>query len=968
MTSPNSQKALRKRLATILRKPSNRVCSDCPDKATLACIIESPEGAPLGSSPLVAFVCFNCAGAHKGLGSHVSTVRNVALEDWEPHEVEAAEESGNKRVNAIYEATLKEDPVTASKVKPIKGAHNASRQRFVREKYVERRYYSKLKHFKLVEKGAADQNSPTKRQSLMVFLKNKRGGDDRSVLGFAADKSVADGTIGTAPESKDSRSVFQFQTKQLDHVLTSPGANTLGGPMPKAKRRSSIGPFFANFGKGASNDDEVVPPPPATESPNSFLSGSRGSIGTPGSWGLNGSDGFEGITKNDPVKLGNLEPGERFHHSHFSTDMTASGPESPSAPFEDPPPSKHTFEELRSSVLPNPTTPNLTRPKLLATKCMPSPANSRMTLYSNKSKSRGRSSSRVRDGGVREAGDTALERSSSKEREKSRSSTRGRSQSNQRHSHRHDDERRRRHRDRSGEHRGEGEHSKSRSRTDHTRSSKGHKSPSKQRTEKHRSSPSGSGRRSHRSPSKQRSENRHSSPSEDKRRSRSRMRSGDRDRDKSRSDKRSSRSSDPRPSGSRKSSDKPGRTSATGRSRSTSRLRQSTGSSGAKATREAASRRAARERSRSRLRGSTDREQMEDSKSTLLNHRSLSTVLVEPTSTQNTTGRQSSLRNLKPRSSSNVTVGSDEKSNGSSRHKGKPRSMSTLSVNSDEKTSESPRPPSKRLSVSSNNDGDGTASSSKVSESKTTTILEENNLSGVPELPVDKEFQLMLEGQEEAPLNDNIEERKTDSDEKPSNKADELIEGNNSQTSLSLNSVFSARSDGSLQPQKLDRRSTKYVPDGNDSFQVISAVGHKSFAFGTKAPPARSNSRPLAGVKEEAADLFLKSKKRISRGKAAEISAERTSRKSDIFASLDREDVFGDPETLTKSRAPPTRSRSGDARHVVMRRTAPGRSKSSANPRLDFSCTQITKPSDELNSKSTADFEQSFSLMEMLNT
>jgi len=81
-SSSGSIKALRKRVASLARKAHNRVCCDCPEKApTWAAFVSTPKQAFAGSRELVAFICFNCAGAHRQLGPMVSGVKSIALDE-----------------------------------------------------------------------------------------------------------------------------------------------------------------------------------------------------------------------------------------------------------------------------------------------------------------------------------------------------------------------------------------------------------------------------------------------------------------------------------------------------------------------------------------------------------------------------------------------------------------------------------------------------------------------------------------------------------------------------------------------------------------------------------------------------------------------------------------------------------------------------------------------------------------------
>ncbi|GER48916.1 calcium-dependent ARF-type GTPase activating protein family [Striga asiatica] len=110
----------KRRLKELMVQLDNRVCADCgaPD----------PKWA---SANIGVFLCLKCCGVHRSLGTHVSKVLSVTLDDWSDDEIEAMfEVGGNASANSIYEAYL---PEGVSKPKP--DASHEERLIFIRSKY-----------------------------------------------------------------------------------------------------------------------------------------------------------------------------------------------------------------------------------------------------------------------------------------------------------------------------------------------------------------------------------------------------------------------------------------------------------------------------------------------------------------------------------------------------------------------------------------------------------------------------------------------------------------------------------------------------------------------------------------------------------------------------------------------------------------------------------------------------------------
>ncbi|XP_077526921.1 arf-GAP with dual PH domain-containing protein 1-like [Haemaphysalis longicornis] len=109
----------RRRLLELLKVPGNNECADCGR--------QDPEWA---SCNLGVFLCTECAGIHRSLGSHVSRVRSLRLDKWEDAQVDELAAVGNAMAKAKYEAH-----VPACYRRPNADDVSVVKEQWVRAKY-----------------------------------------------------------------------------------------------------------------------------------------------------------------------------------------------------------------------------------------------------------------------------------------------------------------------------------------------------------------------------------------------------------------------------------------------------------------------------------------------------------------------------------------------------------------------------------------------------------------------------------------------------------------------------------------------------------------------------------------------------------------------------------------------------------------------------------------------------------------
>ncbi len=135
---------IKQQLKDLLEFQGNDTCVDCqaPYPRWVSIILPNRialthRGASKPLSHEIGCVCCNeCAGIHRKLGTHLVFVRSVDHDSFKVKELVALRRGGNRRVNEIYEALLKD-----RSVKPSPASIPSQRDRFISTKYEKKLWY-----------------------------------------------------------------------------------------------------------------------------------------------------------------------------------------------------------------------------------------------------------------------------------------------------------------------------------------------------------------------------------------------------------------------------------------------------------------------------------------------------------------------------------------------------------------------------------------------------------------------------------------------------------------------------------------------------------------------------------------------------------------------------------------------------------------------------------------------------------
>ncbi|KAI3636086.1 hypothetical protein MIR68_005967 [Amoeboaphelidium protococcarum] len=107
-----------KELREMLRDPENAKCGDCGQK-----------GPRWASYNLGVFLCIRCGGLHRKLGTHLSKVRSITLDQWTLEQIQQMQKWGNVKANRQFCPRPELFPV------PTNSSSDGDMEMYIRDKY-----------------------------------------------------------------------------------------------------------------------------------------------------------------------------------------------------------------------------------------------------------------------------------------------------------------------------------------------------------------------------------------------------------------------------------------------------------------------------------------------------------------------------------------------------------------------------------------------------------------------------------------------------------------------------------------------------------------------------------------------------------------------------------------------------------------------------------------------------------------
>jgi len=198
------------------------------------------------SVKLGLFLCQECAGIHRGLGTHISFVKSVSLDKWNRIHYRNFLEAKKKDLNAKLEAAL---PLGA---KPKANTEHRLKRQFIKNKHVRKLYFKETS----LELEDEDEISSNPEEQGEISKENSE-----PFIQFADFENVSlletdEFDICIDPFNTKSRDSFEFETKNesVDIIDSIP---IKGDPLKPIKSQNESKADIDAADKGAAKDDAI---------------------------------------------------------------------------------------------------------------------------------------------------------------------------------------------------------------------------------------------------------------------------------------------------------------------------------------------------------------------------------------------------------------------------------------------------------------------------------------------------------------------------------------------------------------------------------------------------------------------------------------------------------------------------------------------------------------------------------------
>ncbi|KAL9551424.1 hypothetical protein MBANPS3_004268 [Mucor bainieri] len=183
-------------LNEIVKQPGNEQCADCGSK--------NPRWA---SYSLGVFLCIRCAGIHRKMGTHISKVKSITMDQWTSEQIEMMRTSGgNTAVNS------KVNPNPGNNPRPLAQDDEHAMERYIRAKWEKRAFLAENNRMAPLPKtpvsvpAVARLQALPKRSSSVPILATSTGNNTTEVLALSQLREM-----GFKDEVKNKQVLLQTQ-------------------------------------------------------------------------------------------------------------------------------------------------------------------------------------------------------------------------------------------------------------------------------------------------------------------------------------------------------------------------------------------------------------------------------------------------------------------------------------------------------------------------------------------------------------------------------------------------------------------------------------------------------------------------------------------------------------------------------------------------------------------------------------